>query len=211
MPATSTRGCGRRCRRASRSTPRTRLTSRCCNATCARRSSSRSLDAVGAVVAGADLAALDLRATAIAHAEWDTPRNRHREPDARARPSTARTAGPADRRPRAVRGGGRDRGGLRDGPGGTRHQRDDYRLRRALRARPLLRRATRPTSRSGWLGAATWKPSRPSRSSRSTCGPRPSPPSSSGTTGRPGGGSGRGRWRTSDEHKRLEAATAYCG
>ena len=31
------------------------------------------LDAVGAVVAGADLTALDLHATAIAHAEWDTP------------------------------------------------------------------------------------------------------------------------------------------
>jgi hypothetical protein len=31
------------------------------------------LDAVGAVVAGADLATLDLRATKIAHAEWDTP------------------------------------------------------------------------------------------------------------------------------------------
>ena len=31
------------------------------------------LDAVGAVVAGADLASLDLRATKIAHAEWDTP------------------------------------------------------------------------------------------------------------------------------------------
>ena len=31
------------------------------------------LDAVGAVVAGADLASLDLRATKFAHAEWDTP------------------------------------------------------------------------------------------------------------------------------------------
>jgi len=31
------------------------------------------LDAVGAVVAGADLTALELRATKIAHAEWDTP------------------------------------------------------------------------------------------------------------------------------------------
>ena len=31
------------------------------------------LDALGAVVAGADLASLDLRATKIAHAEWDTP------------------------------------------------------------------------------------------------------------------------------------------
>ena len=31
------------------------------------------LDAVGAVVAGADLTSLDLRATKIAHAEWDTP------------------------------------------------------------------------------------------------------------------------------------------
>ena len=33
----------------------------------------QALDAVGAVVAGADLASLDLRATRIAHAEWDTP------------------------------------------------------------------------------------------------------------------------------------------
>jgi hypothetical protein len=31
------------------------------------------LDAVGAVVAGAELTSLDLRATRIAHAEWDTP------------------------------------------------------------------------------------------------------------------------------------------
>ena len=31
------------------------------------------LDAAGAVVAGADLASLDLRATKIAHADWDTP------------------------------------------------------------------------------------------------------------------------------------------
>jgi hypothetical protein len=31
------------------------------------------LDAVGAVVAGADLTALELRATKIAHAEWDAP------------------------------------------------------------------------------------------------------------------------------------------
>jgi hypothetical protein len=31
------------------------------------------LDAVGEVVAGADLTSLDLRATKIAHAEWDTP------------------------------------------------------------------------------------------------------------------------------------------
>jgi hypothetical protein len=33
----------------------------------------QALDAVGAVVAGVDLASLDLRATKIAHAEWDTP------------------------------------------------------------------------------------------------------------------------------------------
>jgi hypothetical protein len=31
------------------------------------------MDAVGAVVAGADLTALELHATAIAHTEWDTP------------------------------------------------------------------------------------------------------------------------------------------
>ena len=31
------------------------------------------LDAVGAVIAGADLTALELHATAITHAEWDTP------------------------------------------------------------------------------------------------------------------------------------------
>ena len=97
----------------------------------------QALDAVDAVVAGADLTSLDLqrrddRPRGVGHA-----RARHGEPDARARPSAARTAGPADRRDRAVRVARRDGRGLRDGPGGTRRQRDDDRLRRALRARPL--------------------------------------------------------------------------
>ena len=47
----------------------------------------QALDAVGAVVAGADLASLDLRATSIAHAKWDTPGIGIASP-ARARTST---------------------------------------------------------------------------------------------------------------------------
>ena len=46
-------------------------------------------------------------------------RNRHREPDARARPSTARTAGQTDRRTRALRGDPGNGRGLRDGPRGA--------------------------------------------------------------------------------------------
>ena len=95
--------------------------------------------------------------------------HRHGEPDARARPSAARTAGQTDRRARAVRVDPGDGRGVRDGPGGARRQRDDDRLRRRASCPTTALRTTRPTSRSGWLGAAIWKPSRPSRSSRSTC------------------------------------------
>ena len=97
----------------------------------------QALDAVDAVVAGADLASLDL------HAAEDRPRGvghagtRHRQPDARARPSTAGTAGQADRRGRALRCRPGNRCGVRDGPGGARRERDDARLRGALRPRPL--------------------------------------------------------------------------
>ena len=56
------------------------------------------LDAVGAVVAGADLTSLDLHAARIAHAEWDTPGLGIASLMLGTRSSTARTAGQAHRR-----------------------------------------------------------------------------------------------------------------